>query len=425
MVACLPAVFCDWQDDYRPSRYLLACSGGIDSMVLLDLLDKARPWLSAPLVVVYANHGWQTEAQKWGALVASRCAKSSIDCRFLSLSLAQVESNREASARTARYAAFAELLPSRGILLSAHHRDDQAETLLLNLLRGSGLAGLTAMPARKPFATGEHWRPLLGVSRAEISDYATRHRLDYGEDPSNRDTRYLRNWLRHEILPALSARIPDASAQIARSAHWLGEARQLENALLAEKLCIDDNQALLLSCLEKASPQLRAALVRTWLAGMNRPMPPYRRLQHWLVQLEGKANHAQLDYGGWHLLRHRDRILCITAGRPAAPPPVSEHSVWQGIGTLEICSGLDALPDELRWALYPPGGVFRPLDAPHHKPVKEWFRRAGIPPLLRRRTPLLVAGEEILWVGGIGPAARYPEMRIIWRCPGCSVSMNA
>ena len=424
MAASLPAVLRDWQETYRPSRYLLACSGGIDSMVLLDLLDKARPWLNAPLMVGYANHGWQADADKWGALVAARCEKSGIACFFSSLSLEQVDRNREATARTARYAAFAAALPARGVLLSAHHRDDQAETLLLNLLRGSGLAGLAAMPSRKPFAAGEHWRPLLDVSRAEIAEYAAHQRLDYREDPSNRDTRYLRNWLRHEILPVLSERIPDACAQLARSAHWLGEARQLEKTLLAEKLCLDENQALLLSSLEEVPPALRGALVRAWLHGMDRPMPPYRRLREWLAQIEGKVNHAQLDYGDWHLLRHRDRLLCIAADAPGMPPPVGEYCPWQGIGMLEIHSDRKALPDQSHWTLYPPGGRFRPLGARYHKPLKEWFRRAGVPPLLRRRTPVLVAAGEILWVGGIGPAARYPGLRIVWHRPGGSVSMN-
>ncbi len=423
MLASLPLELRDWQETYRPSHYLLACSGGIDSMVLLDLLDKARASLSAPLSVVYADHRWQPEAEKWGALVAARCEKSGIHYSSVSLPLDTAVANREAAARVARYTAFAAVLPARGVLLSAHHRDDQAETLLLNLLRGSGLAGLAAMPARKAFANGEHWRPLLSVSRAEIADYAGRHHLAYVEDPSNRDTRYLRNWLRHEILPLLEKRVAAAPARIARSAHWLGETEWLQSVLLADKLRLDEDRALLLSALDGKSPPLRTALVRSWLRGMNKPMPPYRRLRAWLTQLEGKANHAQLDYGDWHLLRHRDRLLCIAVVSLAAPPPVGEYSFWQGIGTLEIHAGRDTLPGDPRWALYPPGGDFRPRGEEHHKPLKEWFRLAGVPPLLRRRTPLLLAGKEILWVGGLGSAARYPGLRIVWRRLERSVRM--
>ena len=216
--------FWRWQEEYRPAAFLLALSGGRDSMALLQALTLQRARLAAPLLACYVNHGWSAAGADWGAFCQREATARDVPCEIVKLDWADGGGNAEARARTLRYQALAARLPPRGVLLTAHHRDDQAETFLLQALRGSGLDGLAAMPARRAFAGGEHWRPLLDVPRAAIEAFVAAEDVTYLDDPSNADPHYARNRLRLIALPALHEAFPQADAALARSAAWLGEA---------------------------------------------------------------------------------------------------------------------------------------------------------------------------------------------------------
>lgn len=405
----------NWQAQYRPSHYLLACSGGVDSMTLLQLLQLSRAQLSAPLEVIYINHGWHPDAAQWGDLVNAVCVQYNFPCTQISLALTAIESNKEAVARQARYAVFARKLAPRGVLLTAHHQNDQVETFFINLLRGSGLAGLSAMPARKAFAQGEQWRPLLGISREEISTYAQKMQLRYVDDPSNDDTHFERNWLRHDILPKVCARKPHALDAVARSASWLAEAADLQQELLAECIEIDEHNRLSLAHWETHSPALQAALVRYWLQMGHKPMPPFRQLEEWLAQIARGENHAQLDYGEWILLRYQNWLYCLPQQIAAPPAKMQEANDWQGVGKLIFSAGFETLPAAAKWALPEAGMRFLPRGKKHHKLLNEWLRIARIPPLMRKRIPLIVNENEVIWAGHLGASEKHKDIALIWK----------
>lgn len=400
----------------KPSAYLLACSGGCDSMVLLDLLVREKAELSAPVTVCYINHGWHEAAEAWGRLVEKTAVAAGF--AFMSQALCLAEKTENA-ARRARYQVFANLLPKNGVLLTAHHQNDQAETLLLNALRGSGVEGLSAMPFVKLFADGAHWRPLLGFSRRELSDYAQLHELDFIDDPSNANTKFTRNWLRAEVLPLLESRFPQAVARLAHSASLVGESRDFQTAMLDEILPSTITETLSLSLLKRYPRATQALLLRRWLARLAFPSLPERQLASLLDLLA--VGRGEVHYARQVLLVHQGQLWALPFTEPTMPPPVTAVTLWQGIGRLTL-HGLSL--ENLSWGLYPPSHAFKPQGKMQHKPLKEWFRLAGVPPYLRRRTPLLFRENKLIWVGDLGFADGQDDAQIQWQKYGNSDSIT-
>ena len=194
------------------SRWLVAFSGGIDSTVLLHALSGSRAPLQAEIIAIHVDHGLHPDSRQW-AMHCQQFAEQ-LEVPYISKRITvddELRSGPEAAARQARYAVLQTLLIDGDCLLSAHHEEDQAETLLLSLMRGSGPAGLAGIGAAQEFGQGRLLRPLLGVSGEAIQDYAQRHELSWIEDPSNADTRFDRNFLRREIMPRLASRWPAVS----------------------------------------------------------------------------------------------------------------------------------------------------------------------------------------------------------------------
>lgn len=219
------------------SGYWVAYSGGLDSQVLLHALAAVREQLPAPVGALHINHNLQPDASAWAEQCRAVCAELGITYRALSIQAhAQPGESPEAAARAARYQALVDAVPEGGVLLTAHHQDDQAETLLLQLVRGAGPKGLAAMPERALLGDVPLLRPLLNVSRAALLDYAEQHRLRWLEDPTNASTEYDRNFLRHEILPLLKQRWPATSLVLARSAQHQADAVRLLTELAAMDL---------------------------------------------------------------------------------------------------------------------------------------------------------------------------------------------
>ena len=201
------------------SRCHLALSGGLDSCVLLHLLVQLRPQLPFELRAIHVHHGLQHQADSWQNFCEELCNGYDIPLKSVHLTL-NVDSGEslEAVAREARYQAMADQMREGELLLTAQHRDDQAETLLLQLLRGSGPAGLAAMPPLARFDPGWLARPLLDCSRQSLEEYARRHDLTWQEDPSNQDQRFDRNFIRHQVMPLLRSRWPAAATTLSRAA---------------------------------------------------------------------------------------------------------------------------------------------------------------------------------------------------------------
>ena len=203
----------------------VALSGGLDSTVLLHLLVQLRQIHSLPpLAAVHVHHGLQVAADAWPAHCQALCDALSVPLQVFRVQV-QAGASLERAARDARYQAFVAVTQAQEVLLTGQHRDDQAETVLFRLLRGTGVSGLAGMPHQRTLGEGHLCRPLLDVSRAELEVYARAHALTWVEDPSNTQTDFSRNYLRHEVFPALTKRWPQATASMARSAaHCGGEA---------------------------------------------------------------------------------------------------------------------------------------------------------------------------------------------------------
>ncbi len=206
----------------RPSRYAVAFSGGLESSVLLHALASNRAAHGRKILAVHIDHGLQPESSSWADFCKEFATDLGVDIivKRVSVDLA-AGAGPEAAARQARYDALRSILQPADWLLSAHHLDDQAETVIYNLMRGSGTSGLAGMASVRRLGNGWLIRPLLDVARGQLLQYAEAHSIDYISDPSNSDEALDRNYLRHQVLPRLEARWPDA--WLSESACWLAQ----------------------------------------------------------------------------------------------------------------------------------------------------------------------------------------------------------
>ena len=292
-------------------RIGLALSGGLDSVVLLDTVCKAVQSNSAKesteVWVFHIHHGLQKPADQWLEFCEKLAKKYQVHFDFRLLHFAdQSQGNIEARARAERYDALTDLCVEHGIqdLLLAHHQNDQAETVLLQLLRGSGVAGLSGMPLNRANAKDNQsitlWRPLLNQSKTELEAYAKEHKLKWVEDPSNQNTRYRRNALRKEIIPRLEKIQPGAIANLARSADLLAQSQ-----LLLDRLAKQDGKNILQGKNLKLAPLLSLAkrdkpaannLLRYWLKLNDLAMPSQERLESWWKDLMAVKPDSSLEW---------------------------------------------------------------------------------------------------------------------------------
>jgi tRNA(Ile)-lysidine synthase len=395
---------------------LVAFSGGLDSTVLLHALSANAAVRARGLRALHVQHDLQDAAGDW----AGHCERVCADWR-IPITVARVQVPRdsglglEGAARDARHAAFAAALAPGETLVLAHHRDDQAETVLLRLLRASGSDGLAAMREERVFGPARLWRPLLDCPRASLHGYAQAHRLQWLEDPSNADTRHDRNFLRHRALPLLRERWPEAEAALARSATLLAEDAQLlaeEARRRLQPALGADPYTLLTAPLLALSPPWRARVLRQWFASLGLPSPPGRAFARIDTELLASRHDAQPEYrwAGLRLQRWRD-LLHVEADGATGTDGFSCQ--WNGAsrlqlpggGSLELlaAAGAAALPDglaPLRIGARQGGERIRLRGRSHSHALKDCLLQAGLPPWLRRRVPLLHAPDDELLAAG-------------------------
>ncbi len=393
----------------------VAYSGGLDSTVLLHFLAHFNPRLR--LRAVHIHHGLQALADEW----AGKCERFSVSLGVpFELLRVQVDAldpaGPEAAAREARYEALRGLMRPGDCLATAHHRGDQAETVLLRLLRGSGVHGLSAMRGLREFAPGWLWRPFLELPRELLYGYAQQNGLRWIEDPHNRDLRYARSWLRSELTPLLRERFPQVEESLARTARLAAEAAELLDTLAAQDLAqAGRGSALGVGTLRELAPARRHNLLRHWLRQQGFEMPAAGLLQRIEPEVLGAAEDSEplLAWGGCELRRYRDRLYAMA---PLPQPPVADAALaWTGPQlSLPPGCGLLRLPQP------PPRGLsvrfmrggerFRPAGGGHSRTLKNLFQEAGIPPWVRLRTPLVEARGELVYVAGVGAGSGWGEL---------------
>ncbi len=403
----------------------------MDSSVLLHLLHSLAPRFEWRLSALHVHHGISPNADAWADFCARLCAQYGIPLHIERVDIAPLrdEHGIEAAARKLRHAAFARQ-PCDAVAL-AHHADDQAETLLLQLLRGAGIKGVAAMPALMAdnsdggggIQTRMTVRPLLDVSRCALLEYAQQHALQWVEDESNADERYPRNFLRHSLLPLLEQRFPSCRDTLARSARHFAEAGELLDEL-AQQDAPDLAQAATLevAALRRLSPGRARNLLRYFLRLHNVPMPHAAQLDEMLQQLlEARENAAVcVDTGDWQVRRYQGRVHAVRAvgefDRALVLPWNGEASLdWPATGerlTFTPASGqglslgkLLAAPVTLR--LRNGGETLRPHPAAAKRSLKNLLQQHHVPPWQRERLPLLYSGEMLAAVVGVAVAAEF------------------
>lgn len=405
--------------------WCVAFSGGLDSTVLLHLMvSLSRRMPLPPLRAVHVEHGLQAAAAAWPAHCRQVCAALNVPLQVCSVQVAPGAS-LERAAREARYAALAAELELGELLLTAQHRDDQAETLLFRLLRGAGVRGLAGMPASRPLGAGHLLRPLLTASRAELEAYAAAHQLHWVEDPSNGDVQYSRNYLRQRVLPLLAQRWPQTATSLARAAEHLREADDLLGDLARLDLASLSEPArfawlglpsLPLAPLRALSAARQRNLLRYWLA----PLTALPDSDHWAgfesLLAAGVDALPVWRLAGGELHRSDGRLWWLSGAwlqTPASldlPLTVGELQL-PGNGSLLLQGEVPA--GSLRVA-YRQGGERMSIAGRGHRDLKRLLNESGVPAFARARLPLLFAGEQLLAVAGVPGLHGAPDGQ--WHC---------
>ena len=417
--------------------FRIAYSGGRDSRVLLHALAQARAML-APLEAVHVDHGLQPASAAWTRHCAAVCA--SLKVPFIAVTVdgtAGAGESPEAAARRARYEALAAMMMPGDCLLTAHHCEDQAETLLLQLLRGAGPHGLAAMPEVTAFAGGWHARPLLRYGRQELHRYAEAQALRWIDDPSNADPGFDRNYLRHEVMVRLQARWPAASRVLTRDAEHQAEAAQLLDELAAMDLlqCHGESSSLRLSSLLALTPARQRNLLRHWLKSQGFPLPDGVRL----AKVQHEVMHAAPDrapavaWAGVVVRRYREHLYAMP--RHAAvdvglslpwdvqvPLPLPDGTLLSAIPARGVGVKAALCREQAITVRYRQGGErCRPGPRAANRPLKHLLQEAGVPPWERERLPLIYVGGQLAavanyWVcAPCGAEGDEPGLRIAWQ----------
>ena len=402
----------------------VAFSGGVDSHVLLHLLATTRhPQLPA-LRALHIDHGLHAESADWAAHCREVAQALNIEFESIQVSVEKREElGIEAAAREARYHAFRYDLSSDEVLLTAQHQDDQAETLMLQLLRGAGPAGLSAMWPEATLDGLSVIRPFLNVSKQALLEYARLHQLQWIDDPSNTDLSIHRNYLRHQIWPRLNERWPTASKTMSRSAEHCREAVELMRdlgSLDARHVCPEQKNRLSISALSQLPQARQRNLLRYALEQNSLPLPSAAILQRIIDEVIPAAEdrNPEVHWPGVMIRRYRD-VIFIEPDRDE-PLDLGEFEIT-GSDEIRLADGR-----LLRWQLESGKGLKqhvlnRPLKLKfreggerirlqghaQHKSLKQLFQEWDVPPWQRQQIPLLFVDHELVAVVGYGYAEHY------------------
>jgi tRNA(Ile)-lysidine synthase len=410
MISQLYSCFCQTLPTPTSSSSLLvAYSGGLDSTLLLLLAERFARERQLPLRALHVHHGLSPNADAWAEQCAAFCRQLGVP-----LQVARVQLNRgngeslEAQARTARYGQLSAALAPGGWLLTAHHQDDQLETLLLALKRGAGPRGLAGILPSQPFGKGALLRPLLTVSRQDLAEAASEAGLSWVEDESNQDLSYDRNFLRQRVIPGLRARWPAIAQTAARSMALCAEQQALLEELAAEDWRLaGEGEALRIAPLHELSPARRNNLLRHWIRRQGGEMPArdqLARLWDELVLARPDAN-PQLNWGRVSCRRYQGLLHLV---RPDLAPlteqiplvPDGLVTLPDRLGSLQLkisTEGQLRLPEadeplSIRFSVAP-GQTLTPQGRGGSRRLKKLWQEYGVPSWQRGRIPMIFYGE--------------------------------
>ncbi|MEZ8820465.1 tRNA lysidine(34) synthetase TilS [Vibrio sp. 10N.222.54.A1] len=414
------------QSALKPCRLIVAFSGGVDSRVLLELAAQFAKSHHIDCCAVHVHHGLSNNADYWAEQCKTWCDALSVSLFIerVSLDISRGESV-EKLARDARYQALKKHIRQGDVLVTGQHIDDQVETFLLALKRGSGPKGLSSMAKVMPFSGAHIVRPLLSVTRTDIEVAARDMALTWVEDESNQDVRFDRNFIRHQVTPTLTVRWPSFRESVSRSAQLCAEQELLLDELLESHLqqALTEKHSLSIEVLSQYSDLLRARLLRMWLSRCNQPMPSQKQLKLiWdevacaqadanpklvLNEVEVRRFNHQLhvvketkDLSNWQSDISMEESLVLPDGlgelhlTSAASDGVSNHCDAQHFS-------LNTTRGTLRVIFNPEGLSAHPVGRGHSRKLKKLFQEYQVPSWLRRRTPILMDGDRVIAVLGL------------------------
>ena len=384
------------------------------------------------LRAVHVDHGLHANAATWAGQCEAMARELGVTFEVCRVDVDLTSGDGvEAAARHARYAALEALLETGETLMTAHHADDQVETVLLRLLRGTGVRGLGSIAERMPFGPGWLMRPLLTVDRSELEAYARARSLTWVEDPTNLDTALDRNYLRHEVVPILRRRWPGLPAAIGRSARLAAEGAALLRELAEQDSAPVVRDGLIeLDALRRLAPARQRNLVRHVLHERGLVPPSETQLLSGLAQLLSARVDRQpvLRWSGGQIRRYRERLYVLDSDPGQATAQLPDEYTWDG------CAPLDMGPVRGRLRLvhddapaanagdlivrFRRGGERLPeADQRHHKRLKKVLQACGVLPWMRAHVPLVSRDGELLAVGDLWSGVPLGSVgRIVWDC---------
>ena len=404
---------------YSSAKVLwIAYSGGCDSHALLHSLNSLRSEIPSEIKAIHINHGLSPLANEWEEHCRQICEKLSVPYTAIKVDASAINKSPEEAARHARYAEWKKLINKDEVILLAHHQDDQAETVLLQLLRGSGVKGLAAMPAQQEFSQGLLCRPMLGFLREEIQAYAAELNLNWIDDPSNFDTDFDRNFLRHDVVPLLESRWPALKKTLSRTATHTAEADQLLTVLAEQDwLQVKSNDQIRISSLIELDKKRQRNVVRYWLASISKvTLPDTNHLQRILDEVLTAAEDAipEVIWHGGEVRRFQGLLYAQDKNRV---PENNLELIWKNLeiplvinSTGLKLSASSSLGDGLSQSKlesakisikFRKGGEScRPVGRGQTHQLKKLFQEWQVPPWLRASIPLIYVNGELAEVVG-------------------------
>ncbi len=376
--------------------------------------------LGAPLRALHVNHGLHGDAGAWAAHCAAEAERLGVGLECIDVEIPRTTGHSlEALARERRYAAFAARLCPREMLLTAHHADDQLETVLLRLFRGTGVRGLRGILPIGDLGAGAFGRPMLATPKADIVAASQALGLRFIDDPSNAEQRFDRNFLRHRVVPVIRERWPSAARTVGRAAGHIGEAQTLlEEIANADAMGLSDPQRLSLALLRGLEPARRRNVVRAAVTAAGLSAPTTEQLAVLLAAIDAARRDAEacVQWPGAEAHLYRDHLHLIAAlpapSRPGASNRVSTSEPWSGPeGDLALVAveadrasaalSEDCVCDGLDVRFRAGGERLKPAFGDHHRKLKTLFQEHGIVPWMRQRIPLLYCADRLVAVGDL------------------------
>ena len=395
-------------------RLFIAYSGGMDSSALLYIVSSLK--LQIPVFAIHVHHGLSIHADDWLLHCEQQCRKLGIELFSEKVKIAKSNSEQkpvagvELAARQARYDVFSRHLKPDDGLLMAHHQDDQVETFMMRLMRGSGLTGLSVMDDQRKLGDGQLLRPLLEVSRKQIEEFAALHNIKYVEDDSNTNTEFDRNWWRHDLLPIMKNRFPQGAQSILKTIEVLKNEHKLLNDLLEPiyQNIKDPQGCLNIESLKEQPLRIQCQIIRKWLEELSFfPLLADKQINSVLQDVMHARQDAEPVFK-WQqneIRRHNGKLYCMNAlpeiNLDVFPVTYEGIALSQlPLGTLEQRMGLGLKPGRYQLSLYDGSAKARPVNRPN-KNLKKWFQEYAIPPWQRPYWPVLIKDGVVVAVPGL------------------------